>query len=889
MKRIKGQKAIYAAAGIAAAAWMPPGAIAQENAARTAVEEVLVTARRREESLQEVPIAISAFNGDNLEARSVENVANMNAVAPNLSVTGGGNSGESEATFRVRGMPGVSVYIDGVNQASTDGLFTLGVVEVDRIEVLRGPQGTLFGNASLGGAVQYVTRAPADTFGARISGSIGSYNRRDITASVDLPLTDTFKSKFTVASNTRDGFMRSVVIDRAFGDENDELARADFLWTPIDSFSARYNVEKSVTDRIGPARAVREIGPVQVFQVGTNPPFNANAEVQGYINAFGLFYNEQNYVSGYPGGALGELETAVNWETNGLTVDMMRHTLDLNYDFTDNLRIRSISGYKEIQRGVQVDFDGAANVYLAERDNRSRRYDFTQELQLLGSIGENVDWVLGGFYEVSKVRARTITWSLPEFTCDLWATGNLAPRGVSLQDQVNCFNNRSRAVGASGTFLAGATTTRAQLTALNTAMVAARPNLNGVTPTVYQSQVGSNNDNMTITEPETQAIFGDLTWRITDQLTAAFGLRYSEDESPGSIQVAGTALGSRATLFPDNDIPNYFGFNESLLPLPTGANKYDALTKRISLQYRWNPDVMTYISYADGYGPGGVANPPGTVLTVNAAGVASGFMRDVYNAGLSDIPGSLARDEQTVKSYEAGLRADWLAGRLRTNLTVFYTDWANVPVSSYVATTFWDLDGNGFADVNGRIDANSDGVNDIFFFPNLFTVGVEEAVAQGVEFEATWYATDNLQFNANIGLLETEYKKLGQAALGVVPAVTTGSRFAGAPDMTASVSASYDYSMDGGASIVPRIDYTYTDDFTLQTGEILQRVQEAYGLLNARITYNSGSNWTASLSGTNLSDERYANSGFFTRSQQISFVTLGRPREWGLTFNFRFE
>lgn len=855
---------------------------------RNAIEEVLVTARRREESLQEVPIAISAFGGEDLEARSVENVQNMNAVAPNLSVTGGGNSGESEATFRVRGMPGVAVYIDGVNQASTDGLFTLGVVEVDRIEVLRGPQGTLFGNASLGGAVQYITRAPADTFGARISGSIGSYNRRDIQASIDLPLTDTFKTKFTLASNTRDGFMESVVIDRAFGDENDELARADFLWTPTDSISARYNVEKSVTDRVGPARAVREIGPVQVFQIGSNPPFNANAEVQGYINSFGLFYNEQNYVSGYPGGRLGEHETAVNWETNGLTVDSMRHTLDLNWELSDSFRIRSISGYKEIQRGVQVDFDGAANVYLAERDNRSRRFDFTQELQLLGSIGSNVDWVLGAFYEESKVRSRTITWSLPEFTCDLWSNENVSGRGVTIQDQANCFNNRARAVGR--TPAATGSMTRAEIQALNTAMIGTNPNLQGVTPAVYASQVASNNDNMQITNPETRAIFGDLTWRITDKLSAAVGLRYSEDEAPGTITVAGNALGSRATLFPDNDINNYFGFNESLLPAALNPTKYDALTKRLTLQYRWTPDIMTYVSYADGYGPGGESTAPGSVLTVNAAGVATGgFMRDVFNAGLSDVPRVLTRDEQTVKSYEVGLRADWMAGRLRTNVTLFYTDWANVPVSSYVATTFWDLNGNGFADLNGRIDANSDGVNDIFFFPSLFNVGVDKAVAQGVEFEATWFATENLQFNANVGLLDTEYKELGQAALGVVPAVSTGSRFAGAPEMTASIGTSYNFGMAGGSSIVPRIDYTYTDDFTLQTGEILQRVQEAYGLLNARITYDSGANWTASFSGTNLTDENYANSGFFTRSQQISFVTLGRPREWGVTFGFRFQ
>jgi len=280
-------KAIYAAASLAAVAWLPTAVHAAQPAGQSvagAVEEVLVTARRREESLQDVPIAISAFGGESLQQRGVESVQNMNAVAPNLSVMGGGNSGESQATFRVRGMPGVSVYIDGVNQATTDGLLTMSVVEVDRIEVLRGPQGTLFGNASLGGAISYVTRAPADTFGARVQGSIGSFNRRDFQAAVDLPFSDTFKSKFTLASMSRDGFVESQVIERAYGDVNDELARADFLWEPLDSLSLRYNAEKSTTDRVGPARVVWEIGPAQALSVG-GTQINTNPQVQAYINA----------------------------------------------------------------------------------------------------------------------------------------------------------------------------------------------------------------------------------------------------------------------------------------------------------------------------------------------------------------------------------------------------------------------------------------------------------------------------------------------------------------------------------------------------------------------------------------------------------------------------
>jgi iron complex outermembrane receptor protein len=160
-------------AGAVAAALLTPLTSpiqAQQPGAEGALEEIIVSARRREESLQTVPLAITAFTGEALEARGVDMVGNMNAMAPNLSVQGqAGRTNESEASFRVRGVPGVAVYVDGIDQTSAIGLFTMGVVEVDRIEVLRGPQGTLFGNSALGGAVQYVTRRPGDEFGGRAS------------------------------------------------------------------------------------------------------------------------------------------------------------------------------------------------------------------------------------------------------------------------------------------------------------------------------------------------------------------------------------------------------------------------------------------------------------------------------------------------------------------------------------------------------------------------------------------------------------------------------------------------------------------------------------------------------------------------------------------------
>lgn len=243
-------------ASLLGAGFVTPIAVPQAGAQEPFLEEVIVTARRRDESLQQVPLAITAFSGTELEARGVDMVGGMNATAPNLSVQGGqGREIESTAAFRVRGVPGVAVYVDGIDQTSAVGLFTMGVVEVDRIEVLRGPQGTLFGNSALGGAVHYVTRRPAEEFGARVQVRTGTFDRLDLQATADIPIAEKFRTKFTFADMSTEGFMTSIDSGYKYGDINDQFYRADLLFTPTANLDIRYSYDRSEQDRRGGARA----------------------------------------------------------------------------------------------------------------------------------------------------------------------------------------------------------------------------------------------------------------------------------------------------------------------------------------------------------------------------------------------------------------------------------------------------------------------------------------------------------------------------------------------------------------------------------------------------------------------------------------------------------
>jgi outer membrane receptor protein involved in Fe transport len=867
---------------------------AQEGAT---LEEVVVTARRRDESLQTIPIAVTAFTGDELEMRGVETVGSMNAMAPNLSVQGGAGRGiESQANFRIRGMPGVAVYVDGIDQSNNTGLFTMGVLEVERIEILRGPQGTLFGNSSLGGAIQYVTRRPGNEFGGRVQARTGSFNRRDIQATLDLPLSPNFLTKFTFANLERDGYVTSYDAGVKYGDMNDQFARADFLWTPTDSLSVRYSFDTSEQDRQGGARATFEIGPSTVFDVG-GVQVNSNAAAQAYQNAYGITYQDAEAATNVPGGVLGPFGTRISHENNGFYLNLQRHNLDISWDINDNLTFRSLLGQRDTERRVMVDFDSDSRVAFADRQDNDEIDDQSMEFQLLGTHGDNeqFSWIVGAFNFESSSASRFPTFASHTLNCDLWpGSRNASGRGMTDADRAGCYHDRLRALNVTDPALiapAGATAT--EIRDLWNQVVALNPNYLGVTPATLAGTVGPNNDVLQFTDTETQAFYADLSWNVTDAFTLSVGVRRQEDENLGTQRALGANI---AEPFPWNNV-NYtlrdpFGFNGISQNIP--GTEFEATTSRVSLQYQVNDTLMTYLTVADGYAPGGRSTAPAGILQVDSStGIATGgFLRDVHNAGLSDLPFEIVRDEQTVDSYEIGMKADWADGRLRTNMSYFYTDWRNMTGSTYVATIYWDQDGDGFADIDGLVPCaarcTQDGQNEILWFPNLLTSAVSKAEASGFELEVTWLGGENFALGGNLGLLDTEFVELGQAGLGTVPAYAEGDKFAGAPDMTYNIWGQYDWMLGAGGSLSARMDYTWTDDYTTFAGGPLQRTQDSFGLLNARLTYDSGNDWILTVAGTNLTDEYYSPSFFYTVSQQLWSGSIGRPREvmLGLTFQF---
>lgn len=373
----------------------PSGAASQGQ-----VEEVVVTARRTAESLQSTPIAVTALSARELQARQVQNVGDLGQVVPSLHVTGGSSGGNSNVQFFIRGVgqadylptndPAVGVYVDGVYIARTTGnLFDL--ADVQQIEVLRGPQGTLFGKNTEAGAISVTTKRPTGAFDGVAELTLGTDFRHDGKFSIEAPLIkDKLAGSITLVSRNEDGYGRSLTTGDDLGDINLQSIRASLNYYGSEVFD--YYVSADYTYRHEHTRPVHLDG---VFPSTTRATYQAlvlNRTGQTYSTALTTGDPLDSYAGAF--------------DHNNLNVGGISGvgTWKLPYGLT----LKSITAYRGQRALTQVDNDGSA-VQIADYDRRITEDQVSQEFQLNGkAIDGRLDYVGGVFYqhENSKIAIR---------------------------------------------------------------------------------------------------------------------------------------------------------------------------------------------------------------------------------------------------------------------------------------------------------------------------------------------------------------------------------------------------------------------------------------------------------------------------------------------------
>ena len=355
-------------------------ALAQE----TALEEVIVTAQRREQNLQETPISIAAFSQDDIERRAISNVSDLAAIVPNMRIV---PFGVSPTTLRVyiRGVgvvdsqvtqdPPVGIYLNGVYVARPVGL-SLDVANIERVEVLRGPQGTLYGRNTTGGAINIITRKPNEEK-LEFSQLVGAGNYNAIRSQTVLsgPLTDTLSAGIAYTLDQRDGWLENTGAGPDFSEYDRDAWRADLRFAPTDWLTFDYSYDRSESEYT--ADYYHLIRPAGAGAFAPGLPVTPDR--------------------------LDEVALLAPFEPS--TDEAWGHTLTISAQ-TGIGELKSISGYRETDAHAYNDYSGVDFLTVYQNlDFDMQQEQFSQELQLIGTAaGDKVDYLLGLYYFDEQAR-----------------------------------------------------------------------------------------------------------------------------------------------------------------------------------------------------------------------------------------------------------------------------------------------------------------------------------------------------------------------------------------------------------------------------------------------------------------------------------------------------
>ncbi len=615
-----------------------PLAVAQAVAPKPLFEEVIVTAQKREQNIYEVPVAISAFSAATIEKQGISDLTDVGKFVPNLNVTGFSAGHTSSANPFIRGIglqdhlittdPGVGVYVDGVYLGRQVGQ-NWNLTNIERIEVLRGPQGTLYGRNSIGGAINIITQKPGADEGGRVSLTAGSRGRFNGDFYADMRLSEQFAMSMTGAYQSRDGLGQFRMIEnpsKEVGELQDISGRVAMLWTPTDRLSFLLAADGNKGDNgLRPYRTL-------IDELGASCRANPPAPPATCAGRNGAVYN-----AGYRNS-----DTARNPYDNNtgqkdqIAVTNQAYGVALTVDFaiSDNVSMKLLASDRHSQYESGLDDDSFFDDFLAfpevgEADQQSL------ELQFTGQQGA-LDYVVGLYlYE---------------------------EEGHNFQNDTT-FNG-----GPGGDFFLKQKT-------------------------------------------ESQAIYANVGYRLTDQFRLAAGLRHTKDD-----KAAETVL----------------------FELISESNSRDWSETSWDVSGSWDfSDRMTlYGTIQSGYQSGQYPARPYCLIGSFNFGTLTLARPNCF----------MANDNVTARNYEMGLKGQPF-DNLQMSIAVFYTDYKDLPYQVSTTTV------GGFDTRSIIVDQES----------------------KGIEWESTWLVTDNFRLHATLGYIDADVKDPNPAAVAPLTPELTAS------------------------------------------------------------------------------------------------------------------
>jgi iron complex outermembrane receptor protein len=828
------------------------------------IQEIVVMAQKREQNLQDVPAAVSAIGGDALEARGINETSDLMGAVPSLQIST--PYGKTQPNFSLRGISvanefsastasPVGVYVDEVYQsfrASHGGQ----LYDIDRVEVLRGPQGTLYGRNTTGGAISFFTKKPG------LSGDEGyftlgyaNYNTKTVEGGFDktiIPDVLGIRVAGTVAKGG--GWQYNPAQDRKVGTTDSIAGRVSLRWKPAETLDIN----------------------LKMYAAKDNP-WGANAYAIGQLAGGGdaVGYSRFNPLQN-GGRALGKNE--VSADEGGKRLSSSKGVaLNIALELNDNFTLTSITGYDTGKYSTSPnDCDGSPNDLCSIRFNSSSR-NFNQDLRLSYS-DDNIDFVGGLYYGRDKIKTR----NEPDFFGLLrplllagGVPGSSSNVAVATPDSIRVLPmfavnpaltpadpNFCAPYTGPGTNPQGFLDARSLIALLTDIQLnnsggggfggAISAACRSAGAPTFEPILGK--QQFDIGRPS-KAIYGDLTWKATERLTVAVGLRYTMDKV--KFQNGSTIIYSLDGTTPvANLIPYAFPYNANL-PTMNLSEKANRLTGRANISYEFADDVMGYIQYSRGYRSG------------SYNGLAYQGTNQVYYI-----------QPEKVNAYEGGLKTRFLDRRVQLNLAGFYYDYSNQQTTQVVgATTFT-------RSANGRV--------------------------WGGEAELTVVPVDGLQFNAAFGYLNSKYK--GNVVDPNDPATqftrnVNGNPFPNAPKTTFNAGFDWDIFEKGDSKLTLRGDASYMGKYYFDAfgdygldpcdrpgapgavrpaGTAFTCGNPGYWLINSRLTYQANKNLSVSAWVKNLTNKYYYTYGLNIDVFGLDYLNRGTPRTYGVEATFKF-
>ncbi|TNE43035.1 MAG: TonB-dependent receptor [Sphingomonadales bacterium] len=919
----------------------------EENSVTTRdydVNAIIVTATRRASPLVDVPIAVSALTAQSLQNSGANDIRQLNQLAPSLLVSSTGS--EANGAARIRGVgtvgdnPGlessVAVFIDGVYRSRTGaGLTDLG--EIERVEVLRGPQGTLFGRNASAGLINIVTKGPEFTFGAKGEITYGNYDYWRLSGSVTGPLSDSIALRLDGVWSKRDGFMKLVDTSGAkVGDTNDRdryMLRGQALIEPSDDLSIRLIADYTHRDEsccgavyISTREVIDPTPGVPGDAIDNGP--SRIATILEAISGQPLTVDPYSRTTSITPGR-DYVSKLRDWGLSG----------EINYDF-GAAKLTSITAYRDYKSRDYGDYDYNAADILYRDPNTYRQFrTFTQELRLQGSaFSDALDWLVGGYYSHEKLTLRDNIvfgadygrFSACRLMVGTGATPNLSPAQLSLCGAAIDGNPLTPDIG---NLIAG---TQANL---NAGLTAAFINA-GMSAAAAAAQAGAISSGLgtglsaLATIPggtgdtdaryrqtsESFALFTHNIVHITKGLDLTLGLRWTHEKKKlaasfannnatcAALQASGlpsiatnSALGSAAALAGGILTLGCLGNSSTglnALNLNDGFSD-DELSGTAVLSYKPMSEMLIYASYSRGYKAGGYNldrfELGNTGLSALATSPATYFFPRT-NADAS----TLRFSAEKVDAFEVGLK--YSARKWGVNIAAFRQEFSDFQLNTFNGTSFV------VQNINGCDEALSAGGTCGNVGPGL--------ISQGVELELSATPARNVRISGGMTYARTKFRNRlvgsGDGATPLDPALflLPGSFNSNAPEYVTTVSFAWTPPIGtGGLTGLVYFDGRMTSDFNSGSDLFPEKMQDGFSVWNARIGLRGKEErWAVEFWGQNIFNTKYTQVAFnsplqgngsvaqvqafgspgFASGTQLFSAYLAEPRTYGITLRGKF-